>query len=80
MLELSVSQAQKQLTSILSETTLVIDKKRHIKKAVIMPYEAYEKLLKNARPDHHSKKLDDFIGILSNSFESNDMRYNDIIK
>lgn len=79
MLSLSVSQAQRQFTSLLSEVTTVIDKKSNIKKAVILPYELYEKLLEKSSKSAKSE-LDEFVGILSSDFETDDERYNDILK
>jgi hypothetical protein len=38
MLELGISQAQTQFTQLLNQTVLIIDKKAHNKKAVILPY------------------------------------------
>ena len=84
MKELSVSQAQKQFTSLLSdlEITTIIDKKSHIKKAVLMPYSLYEKLV--SKNENHSPKekieLDQFVGLLSDEFKTEDARYNAIIK
>jgi hypothetical protein len=48
MLELGISQAQAQFTKLLSQTVFIVDKKAHQKKAVIMPYEEYEKLIKQS--------------------------------
>ncbi len=79
MLSLSVSQAQRQFTSLLSEVTTVIDKKSNIKKAVILPYEMYEKLIEN-RSKFVKSELDGLRGILSSDFETDDERYNDIVK
>lgn len=79
MQNLSVSQAQKQFTSILSIPTVIIDKKSHIKKAVILPYETYQRLIaltkKKPKVDINS-----FVGILSNDFSTEDRRYNHIVK
>ncbi len=84
MKELSVSQAQKQFTSLLSELeiTTIIDKKSHIKKAVLMPYVLYERLINNDKNWVADEKveLDQFVGLLSEEFETDDARYNAIIK
>ena len=79
MLSLSVSQAQRQFTSLLSEVTTVIDKKSNIKKAVILPYELYEKLLEKSTKSSKSE-LDGLRGIFAADFETDDERYNDILK
>jgi len=79
MLSLSVSQAQRQFTSLLSEVTTVIDKKSNIKKAVILPYEMYEKLLEKSTKSSKSE-LDGLRGIFAADFETDDERYNDILK
>ena len=82
MKELSVSQAQKQFTSLLSEVTTIVDKKSHRKKAVLIPYDLYEKLVNKKKSASLIKKreLDEFAGLLSDDFETNDARYNAIIK
>ncbi len=82
MKELSVSQAQKQFTSLLSETeiTTIIDKKSHIKKAVLMPYVLYEKLISNNQPAENKMELEQFVGLFSDEVKTDDARYNAIIK
>jgi len=84
MKELSVSQAQKQFTSLLSEPeiTIIIDKKSHIKKAVLMPYSLYEKLISKKESLVHKEKfeLEQFVGLLSDDFKTDDAKYNAIIK
>ncbi len=79
MINLSISEAQKQLTSILSKPTMVIDRKSNTKKAVILPYGVYKQLLKNARTNSDFD-LDSFQGALSNDFQSDDLRYQNILK
>jgi hypothetical protein len=56
MLELGISQAQAQFTQLLTKTVLIIDKKAHNKKAVILPYAEYKKLL--AQASINTKDLD----------------------
>jgi hypothetical protein len=84
MKELSVSQAQKQFISLLSELeiTTIIDKKSHIKKAVLMPYSFYEILISKKSPLETEDKieLEQFVGLLSDEFKTDDARYNEIIK
>jgi len=77
--ELSVSEAQKKFTSLLSETTTIVDKKSHVKKAVLMPYKLYEKLIKDSKKTKQ-KDVTQFSGLLSENFETSDARYNAIIK
>ena len=80
MLELSIKQVQKQLSGILSETTVIVsDKKHKEKKAVIVPYDDYQKLV-HCLDNKNAGKLDKFVGILSDKFKINDKRYNDILK
>jgi len=79
MLSLSVSQAQRQFTSLLGEVTTVIDKKSNVKKAVILPYEMYEKLIEKSNNGQKSE-ISEFLGILSEDFVTDDERYNDIVK
>ena len=82
MLELGISQAQAQFTKILSQTVFIVDKKAHKKKAVIMPYEEYEKLIKLSGTKENLEKgsFNQFVGILDNTFKTDDMKYNEIIK
>ena len=84
MKELSVSQAQKQFISLLSELeiTTIIDKKSHIKKAVLMPYGLYEKLVseKESLSSEEKTDLEQFVGLLSKDYETDDARYNAVIK
>ncbi len=79
MQNLSVSQAQKQFTSILNSPTTIIDKKSNIKKAVILPYEVYQQLIIN-KNNKEDIKIDSFIGLLSKNIVTDDPRYNEIIK
>jgi len=79
MLNLSVSQAQRQFTSLLGEVTTVIDKKSNIKKAVILPYGMYEKLIAKSS-DAKKSEISEFLGLLSEDFVTDDERYNDIVK
>ncbi len=79
MLSLSVSQAQRQFTSILLEPTTIIDKKSNIKKAVILPYEMYEKLVSKSKKKEKID-LDEFRGILKGDLITDDARYNAILK
>lgn len=82
MLELGISQAQAQFTQLLTKTVLIVDKKAHRKKAVILPYEEYQKLLWQASTD--TKTLDEgvfsqFVGILDDEYKTNDVKYNAIV-
>lgn len=83
MLKLGVSQAQNQFTHILNQLVLIVDKKAHKKKAVIIPYEEYEKLLDRAtRNSDESQKssFSQFVGILDKNFQTDDTVYNEIVK
>ncbi len=82
MLELGISQAQAQFTKILSQTVFIVDKKAHKKKAVIMPYEEYEKLIKQSGTKENLEKgsFNQFVGILDNAFKTDDIKYNEIVK
>ena len=81
MLELGISQAQAQFTKILNKSVVLVDKKTHKKKAVILPYEEYQKLLKKSQS---KEKVDDgvfseFVGMLDENFKTDDPRYNKVI-
>jgi hypothetical protein len=76
MLELGISQAQMQFTKILNKPTIIIDKKSHQKKAVILPYDEYEKLKKQV--DNIS--FSNYLGMLDSTFQTDDERYKNIVK
>jgi len=82
MLELGISQAQSQFTKILNQTVIIVDKKSHHKKAVIMPYEEYTRLITIARhkSDFSDGTFNQFIGVLDNDFSTDDEKYNQIVK
>ena len=82
MIELGISQAQMQFTKLLGQSVLIFDKKTHIKKAVMLPYEEYSALIKKAmsKEDLANGGFGDFKGTLSNDFKVDDARYVDIIK
>jgi len=81
MLELGISQAQSQFTKLLTQTVLVVDKKAHVKKAVIIPYEEYKQLLYKSKSKDEVREgvFNQFIGVLDNGFSSDDEKYNRII-
>ncbi|WP_187647548.1 type II toxin-antitoxin system Phd/YefM family antitoxin [Nitrosophilus labii] len=81
MIELGISQAQSQFTKILNKKVVIVDKKTHKKKAVLIPYEEYEKLLKSSLKKESQKgSFDKFVGILDKDFETDDLRYKEIVK
>lgn len=81
MLELGISQAQAQFTKLLSQTVFIVDKKAHQKKAVIMPYKEYKKLLKQSikKENLEDGSFSKFVGMLDNEFPTNDEKYNEIV-
>ena len=81
MLELGISQAQSQFTKLLSKTAVIIDKKSNIKKAVMMPYKEYSRLLKLANQNKESDNgiFNQFIGTLDNNFKTDDEKYHRIV-
>lgn len=82
MLELGIAQAQAQFTKLLNQTTIIVDKKAHQKKAVIMPYEEYAKLLAQnmTKESLESGSFNQYVGVLDSDFETDDIRYKAIIK
>jgi len=82
MLELGVSQAQANFTKLLNETVIIVDKKSHLKKAVILPYDEYISLVaKNrSKEDIENGSFSDFVGILDDNFEIDDLKYKAIVK
>ena len=81
MLELGISQAQSQFTKLLSKTAVIIDKKSNIKKAVMMPYKEYSRLLKlaNQNKENDNGIFTQFIGTLDNNFKTDDEKYHRIV-
>ncbi|HHH19168.1 MAG TPA: type II toxin-antitoxin system Phd/YefM family antitoxin [Campylobacterales bacterium] len=81
MIELGISQAQSQFTKILNQEVTILDKKNKIRKAVILPYEVYSRLIQKAlqKEDYLEGEFSEFSGLLSKEFTSTDERYNDII-
>jgi hypothetical protein len=49
MVEMGISEVQNQFTKLLSQSVTIIDKKSHKKRAVMLPYDVYEKLAKEQR-------------------------------
>ena len=82
MLELGISEAQAQFTKLLSQTVMIVDKKARQKKAIIVPYEEYERLIKQAavKKDFESGSFNEFVGILDGSYQTDDARYHEIVQ
>ena len=83
MLELGIAQAQTQFTELLNQTVLIVDKNEEDKKAVLLPYDEYISLVEKASTQNHQSKsssFSKFVGILDDEFESDDVRYNEIVK
>lgn len=82
MIELAVSEAQRKFTKLLSQSVLIVDKKSHIKKAVLLPYEEYNKLIakKVTKEDFSKGEFSKFKGVLEKDFKTDDKRYNKIVK
>ena len=81
MLELGISQAQARFTKLLTQTVTIIDKKTHIKKAVIIPYEEYMELKRKTLPKKNMEngRFNKFAGILESDFQTDDEKYNKIV-
>ncbi len=80
MLELGVAQAQNSFTKLLTQSVLIVDKKTHSKKAVILPYEEYKKLICANKQDLHVGTFSQFEGILEDDFKTKDKKYKAIVK
>jgi len=82
MLELGVSQAQANFTKLLNQTVVIVDKKSHQKKAVILPYDEYNSLIaKTIKKDNlENGSFSKFVGLLDDDFTTNDDKYKAIIK
>ncbi|ACO03231.1 MAG TPA: type II toxin-antitoxin system Phd/YefM family antitoxin [Persephonella sp.] len=70
---LNISQAQKEFTKILNERVLIVDNKRKEKKAVILPYEEYLKLISKCKDKEYllglltTGRFSKFKGVLNKS-------------
>jgi len=82
MLELGVSQAQANFTKLLNQTVVIVDKKSHQKKAVILPYDEYNSLIaKTIKKDNlENGSFSKFVGLLGDNFTTNDDKYKAIVK
>ena len=82
MLELGIAQAQAQFTKLLNQTVIIVDKKAHQKKAVIMPYEEYTKLIgeNTTKEMLENGSFNEFVGVLESDFQTNDSKYQAIVK
>ena len=72
-----MAQAQTQFTKLLNQTVIIIDKKAHKKKAAMMPYEKYARLLEQSvtQESLENGSFNKYIGVLDNDFETDDNRY-----
>ncbi len=82
MLELGIAQAQTQFTKLLNQTVVIVDKKAHLKKAVMLPYEEYIKLITQAlsKKNLEQGSFNQYVGMLDNTFSTNDEKYNKLVK
>lgn len=82
MLELGISQAQAQFTKLLTQTVFIVDKKARKKKAVIMPYEEYEKLIGQSatKESLQNGAFNAFVGVLDKDFQTEDEKYKRILQ
>ena len=81
MIELGISQAQSLFTKLLNKKVTIIDKKTKKKKAVILPYSEYQALLKNQKKENLEEgSFSKFVGILDKDFQTDEARYNEIVK
>ncbi len=81
MLEMGISQAQSQFTKLLNKTVVVVDKKSHKKKAVILPYDEYLQIIKkNISQDKiQNGVFNKFVGVLDKNVQIDDEKYNRIL-
>ena len=78
MLELGIPQVQAQFTQILNQAALIVDRKAHHKKAVILPYDEYMNLITHILKSDKGG-FNKFVGVLDKDFKTNDVKYNEII-
>ena len=81
MLELGIAQAQTQFTKLLTKTAVIVDKKSNIKKAVLLPYDEYIRLVKMSAQNNNIENgiFNQFVGVLDNEFKTDDSKYHRII-
>lgn len=85
MIEMGIAEVQNKFTKLLSTAVTIVDKKSHKKKAVILPYEMYEKLARTQRKEkvfRDDAELDAFLGLLegADKLDTTDERYKAIVK
>lgn len=85
MIEMGIAEVQSKFTKLLSTAITIVDKKSHKKKAVILPYEMYEKLARTQRKEkvfRDDAELDAFLGLLegADTLDTHDERYKAIIQ
>ncbi|MDC9714691.1 MAG: type II toxin-antitoxin system Phd/YefM family antitoxin [Gammaproteobacteria bacterium] len=82
MLEISVTQAQKQFSKIINKPAMIVDKKKSLKKAVILPYEVYCDLLNQSisKASLSTGGFIDFVGVLDKGFKTDNIKYQKIVK
>jgi len=85
MIEMGIAEVQNKFTKLLSTPVIIVDKKSHKKKAVILPYDVYEKLARTQRKEkvfRDDAELDAFLGLLegADTLDIDDERYKAIIK
>jgi len=85
MIEMGIAEVQNKFTKLLSTAVTIVDKKSHKKKAVILPYDMYEKLARTQRREkvfRDDAELDAFIGLLegADELDTTDERYKAIMK
>jgi hypothetical protein len=85
MIEMGISEVQHKFTKLLSTAVTIVDKKSHKKRAVILPYEMYEKLARTQRKEkvfRDDAELDAFLGLLEgvDTLKTEDERFKAIVK
>jgi len=80
MISFEISEAQANFPDILNQQVLIVDSDTHNKKAVILPYDDYIKLLNNSYIDNKNGSFEKFVGILDENFQIDDIKYNKIVK
>lgn len=85
MIEMGIAEVQNKFTKLLSTPVIIVDKKSHKKKAVILPYDMYEKLARTQRREkvfRDDAELDAFIGLLegADNLDTEDERYKNIMQ
>ncbi|MBN2826147.1 MAG: hypothetical protein JXQ76_12530 [Campylobacterales bacterium] len=82
MLEVDISYAKSKFDTLLTQEVVIVDNEHRIKQAVLLPYTLYNEIMQKVMRKDKMRKgsFNQFQGILSQDFQTNDSRYRAIIE